>query len=280
MEESIKEFRERLSEEFPDQATRFDDPMLIRFLVARSSKIDDAHEMLLNYLTWRINNKIDELPNHGIDAPLLCAVRGYKCIKDGNYDPNVEGVSESFRKFADYLGGSAYHKFDKTGTPIFFERLGMYDAKQVASNATIETWSDFHIRNMEMLVNHLMKEASEKTGRVIDKHTVIFDLKGLGFAHMYYPVLQLIRATSNMESLNYPERLGKFFMINAPYIFTRIWSIVKGWLDQGIIDKIHILGDDYKEVLLSHIDADQLPVEFGGTCECAHVGGCVPIRKV
>lgn len=32
--------------------------------------------------------------------------------------------------------------------------------------------------------------------------------------------------------------------------------------------QFRILGSDYKAVLLEHIDADCLPVEYGGTCEC------------
>lgn len=29
----------------------------------------------------------------------------------------------------------------------------------------------------------------------------------------------------------YPERLGELYLINAPWGFSTVWSVVKGWLD-------------------------------------------------
>ncbi|KAJ1553273.1 cytosolic factor, phosphatidylinositol/phosphatidylcholine transfer protein [Nowakowskiella sp. JEL0078] len=282
-EAKIQEFRTLLEEEHPDHLNQFDDSLLIRFLVARSWNLTHAHDMLVACINWRIENKIDLLPRHGIDAPLLTPeklkdfkVRGYKCIADGKLEPSDPLMNPEFVKFFPHLGGSAFHKFDKQGNPLFIERLGLFDAKQMAANCTAPVWIDFHTRNMEMLTKTLMKEASERTGRVVDKHTLIFDLKGLGFSHLHYPVIALLRSTSVIDSAYYPERLGKFFMINAPFVFTRAWAIVKGFLDKGILDKIHILGDNFREILLEHIDADHLPVEFGGKCECECPGGCVP----
>lgn len=76
--------------------------------------------------------------------------------------------------------------------------------------------------------------------------------------------------------------MNRVFLVNAPSIFSFGWSIVKGFLDAGTLDKIHILNS--KEFsngyLLDFIDADSLPKRYGGKCECTHmVGGCVPSYK-
>lgn len=42
-----------------------------------------------------------------------------------------------------------------------------------------------------------------------------------------------------------------------------IWNILKGWLDQKLLDKVIILGGGYKDVLLKFIDASNLPSIYG-----------------
>ncbi len=37
------------------------------------------------------------------------------------------------------------------------------------------------------------------------------------------------------------------FIINAPFLFTGVWAIVKMWIDDKTKEKIQILGKDYKK---------------------------------
>ena len=53
------------------------------------------------------------------------------------------------------------------------------------------------------------------------------------------------------------------------------WSIVSAWIDPVTRAKFIILGSDYQEKLLELIDADQLPVEYGGTCDGSQCGTAV-----
>jgi hypothetical protein len=76
--------------------------------------------------------------------------------------------------------------------------------------------------------------------------------------------------------------MGHLIIINAPTSFTYIWAVAKHWLAQETIDKIDIVGHDYKEVLLSIIDEKDLPAKYGGKCTCEVAGeegglggGCV-----
>jgi hypothetical protein len=48
--------------------------------------------------------------------------------------------------------------------------------------------------------------------------------------------------------------------------------MVKGFLDPVTASKIHVLGKGYKKELLAQVPPENLPVHFGGTCECP--GGC------
>lgn len=40
---------------------------------------------------------------------------------------------------------------------------------------------------------------------------------------------------------------------NAPYIFTTVWSVIKGWLDPVTVEKIKILGSGYEKELKEHV---------------------------
>lgn len=79
-------------------------------------------------------------------------------------------------------------------------------------------------------------------------------------------------AASSVGQDRYPETMGKFYIINAPWAFSAVWSVIKPWLDEVTVKKIDIVGSGYKETLLKQIPPESLPKEFGGTCEC--VGGC------
>jgi hypothetical protein len=89
--------------------------------------------------------------------------------------------------------------------------------------------------------------------------------------------------------------MGQLAIINAPSTFTFIWTAIKPWLAPETVAKISILGvymvylfcidwltynaplegSNYADVLLQHIDAENLPESFGGTCSCEGLGGCM-----
>ncbi|WWC70462.1 uncharacterized protein I206_104413 [Kwoniella pini CBS 10737] len=66
--------------------------------------------------------------------------------------------------------------------------------------------------------------------------------------------------------------MGHMFIINAPYLFSTVWSLIKPWLDEATVRKIHILGKGYKTELQQYISPENLPSDLGGNCKCP--GGC------
>ena len=48
----------------------------------------------------------------------------------------------------------------------------------------------------------------------------------------------------------YPEIMGNLFVTNAPMVFSGIWAVCKGFLDEKTRKKIKIIGSDYKKTLL------------------------------
>ena len=69
--------------------------------------------------------------------------------------------------------------------------------------------------------------------------------------------------------------MGQMFIVNAPMLFTGVWSVVKGFLDERTRQKIKILGGKYQKELFEVVDPDNLPDFLGGTCTCKELGGCM-----
>ena len=59
------------------------------------------------------------------------------------------------------------------------------------------------------------------------------------------------------------------FIINAPMLFTGIWAMVKGWIDEKTRQKIKILGSSFKKELFEVCDPESIPKFIaGGKCDC------------
>jgi hypothetical protein len=97
------------------------------------------------------------------------------------------------------------------------------------------------------------------------------DLRNVGIGQ-FYKVKDYVMAASSIGQDRYPETMGKFYIINAPFLFTTIWGVIKLWLDEVTVKKINILSSSYQEELLKQIPKENLPKEFGGSCVCPGKG--------
>lgn len=112
---------------------------------------------------------------------------------------------------------------------------------------------------------------SRMAGKLLETCCTIMDLKGVGITKVG-SVYSYISQASAMSQNYYPERLGRLYLINAPWGFSTVFGVVKGFLDPVTVEKIHVLGGGYQKELLSQIPAENLPTMFGGSCDCP--GGC------
>lgn len=108
-------------------------------------------------------------------------------------------------------------------------------------------------------------------GHPVETFCTILDLGGVSLSN-FYQVKDYISTAASIGQLRYPETMGKFYIINASWAFSVIWSMIKPWLDEVTVDKVEIVGGGYKEVLLKQIPKENLPKGLGGECVC--VGGC------
>ena len=124
----------------------------------------------------------------------------------------------------------------------------------------------------EKVADPRLPACSRKENQLLETCCSIIDMKGVGLgkAPSVYGYLQ---QASGISQNYYPERLGKLYIINAPWGFSGVFSFVKKFLDPVTVNKIHVLGSGYKSELTAQIPEENLPKMFGGKCECS--GGCM-----
>jgi hypothetical protein len=89
-------------------------------------------------------------------------------------------------------------------------------------------------------------------------------MTGFGISKFGGKVKALVQKASKISQDYYPEMLGRLYIVNAPYVFSACWTVVKGWLDEKTRKKITVMSNGHKKVLLENIDEDQLMEFLGG----------------
>lgn len=101
------------------------------------------------------------------------------------------------------------------------------------------------------------------------------DLRGATIKLASRKAVDVFKGIAAVDQPNYPETMGCTLVVNAPWVFTAIWSVVRVFLDEGVTAKVNILGEGEpsRKALLKQVHPSQLPAFLGGDCRCP--GGCV-----
>lgn len=224
---------------------RLDDSTLLRFLRARKFDITLAKEMYDVCEKWR--------KEYGTDT----------ILKDFHYEEKPL-VAKYYPQY--------YHKTDKDGRPVYFEELGAVNLTEMYKITTQERMLKNLVWEYEAFVEYRLPACSRFSGHLVETSCTIMDLKGISISSAYQ-VLSYVREASFIGQNYYPERMGKFYLINAPFGFSTAFKLFKPFLDPVTVSKIFILGSSYKKDLLKQIPAENLPSKFGGQSEVSEAEG-------
>ena len=252
------------------------DRVLIRFLRARKGNVEDAAVLWDETMQWRVEQDASQWrrnapgPRHSKQMIELFCRSGFESLNNVEKHPYIRLVAplpleheHSYRRSV----VNEHFGHDHGGHPLYWERTGIgavYFPNLIKElNADQIIWG--HIRQQELALAKC-EEASIKFNKYIGKQTIIMDMKGMSFWPRAGGVAVFKRILM-IDSKYYPETLNKHFIINAPWVFTGVWSMIRPWLDPVTAAKISVMGKNYLPSLLEHIDASQIPIEFGGTSE-------------
>ncbi|KAL5574854.1 hypothetical protein UlMin_016553 [Ulmus minor] len=201
---------------------------LVRFLRARDGNVPKAHKMLVDCLNWRIQNEIDNILSKPIVPNDL-----YRAVRDSQL-----------------IGVSGY---SREGLPVFAIGVGL----STFDKASVHYYVQSHIQINEYRDRVVLPTASKKHGRPITTCVKVLDMTGLKLSALSQ--IKLLTIISTIDDLNYPEKTNTYYIVNAPYIFSACWKVVKPLLQERTRKKVQVLPGCGREELLKIMDYASLP---------------------
>ncbi|KAK1582580.1 hypothetical protein Q3G72_016416 [Acer saccharum] len=234
-QEAIKQFQylmedvdDSLKETFKNMHQGYITETLVRFLKARDWDATKAHKMLIDCLQWRIENEIDKI----LAKPILPADL-YRAVRDSH----LVGVSG----------------YSKEGHPVVAIGAGL----STFDKASVHYYVQSHIQMNEYRDRVILPSASKKYGRHIGTCLKVLDMTGLKLSALNQ--IKLLTVISTIDDLNYPEKCDAYYIVNAPYIFSACWKVVKPLLQERTKRKIQVLQGNGRDELLKVMDYASLP---------------------
>ena len=173
-----------------------------------------------------------------------------------------------------------YHGETSTGTPLYIIRARISNTVALTNAHTHEEMVEFMMYRKEL--GFLLCDAMTRKTRKLTKLVTVNDLSHVSLlAGTDKRFTAVLGAASKLGETLYPQLLDRRpVLINAPYIFGAIWSIIKGLMSANTRAKVAVCGssdtrkgDISKCPFAKLINLHTVPSFLGGGCRCGP--GCV-----
>ena len=244
----INEMREKVAADiakdtYPEYITC--DIELLRFLRGYLWNLDEAIEKYRSMLQWRTDNNvnayIEEVDKCGDDPMKVPLSDVFNPIMKSNYN----------------------HGVDKEGRVFDIRMMGQTDINGFLSQ-NIDDVVKYNIYLLEWRIRYFNK-LSKESGKLV-RMTAIQDIGGVSLSFVSPKLISYFKAVSHITSDNYPETMHQSFIVNIPGIFSSLWGIVKPFLHERTVKKIHIYSNNYYDDLYNAVDTRNIPGCYGGLC--------------
>ncbi|RHZ43423.1 SEC14 family lipid-binding protein [Aspergillus thermomutatus] len=242
-----------------DRDQNTDDDTLMRFLAAKQFDLQAAFRQFEFFQKWRRQHQIRHF---------------YEEL-------DVEAYELTRQMYPQWIG-----RRDRDGHPIYVfpvkyltrKKLDEYleqisAAPKPASHEKSPVPAfELHFHALyENLLQFVLPLASElprpDQSRPVSSSTHIVDISGVSL-RQWWSIRKYLQLGSTLATAHYPETLGRVFVVGAPAFFKSVWEVVSQWFDPGTRAKISISSSsEAKSALLHHIDASDLPREYGGNLD-------------
>lgn len=216
------------------------DALLLRFLRAtmrgkgvkgkRVFQVDQARERLVKTIKWK-----------QVHAP--------------QYEP------ENFGEFRRVKPSYVYAD-DLLKTLVVIEKTGRFWANADPDHFSDEEWALNFAYGLEKL-EEKRRLVQQEIGASDDQGIIVIqDVKGLAVTAK--KCLDIFKIYNQIAGDNYPELVRKVYVVNAPWIFARVFGVVKAFVDPNTIAKVEVHRGIPKKQFSHIFNLEQLPQEYGG----------------
>lgn len=263
-----KELRRRVSEEkwCDDQevSTKWWDDELIayRFCSARKT-VAEAIDMLAAHLQWRQNVGLDLVVvgnETGGDTSSSSRTVLPRLLAELRVPAAELAALRRARQFT-------YHKTDRDGRPMFYDRIGRMDLATLLKATTIDQLVQHFIWHQEATLVYRLPACSLQHGALIHTSIFVLDLDGFSLSTFSSEVHQLLKRIADIGTNHYPTSMGRVYVVNAPMSFRAVWAFLSPLLPPRVLGSFVILGgkEQYLPRLIEeHCDAKDIPDFLGG----------------
>ncbi|KAJ6121220.1 hypothetical protein N7523_005500 [Penicillium sp. IBT 18751x] len=215
------------------------DAMLLRFLRARKWDVPRAFAMMMDAIVWRVKHM-------HVDDEIMAKGELHALKQERSSNTAEKKAGKDF--LAQMRMGKSYvHGTDKMGRPIVVIRVRLHKPGAQSEEA------------LEKYIVHVIESVRLTLSPPVETAAVLFDMTGFSLSNMEYPPVKFIL---KCFEANYPESLGIMLIHNAPWVFSGVWRLIRGWMDPDIAAKVQFTNSTAD--LEKFIARDQLLEEMGG----------------
>jgi len=153
-----------------------------------------------------------------------------------------------------FKGGESYfYEFDKEGNLVNYITARLHLNWGTPERQTL--YNKYCVFMME-------RGISIAKTHVGGRSTMVYDLLDFGiYQNMDYEFLKFL---TSIFANYYPETLAHIYILDAPWLFSTCWAIIRLWLDASTASKVQFVS---RAQLQQFIDIEKIPTPFGGTSQ-------------
>lgn len=249
-----------------DPATGLTHPLMLARFMTFLKNVSAAADMLRATAAWR-----EEVGLAGIMREW-----GEADSKDGlpwRSHPRSERAQLSNRHFC--LGRAA--GLTRSGQPLVVAHIGSFDFAGVDR----EGLSDLVVNQFVFVLEDVLQAGHTLSleRRELVWGAVVADIEGLSFSVLRH--IGVLRELARIANQYYPDLVDAIVIVNAPAVFTHIWSVVSALMEPSTRRKVQILGRGFSQELEARglLDAASLPALLGGKGGGRGLPQCRPVPE-